>query len=283
MNFVRCDVLLFGANGAGSTAALAQLVELGLNVTVVGVVSRAISSDRDIMAVRATSGLEAMARKLGVTFRGVSEPSDVIDELKSIRADIALSSCFPWRLPVNTLKAVASRCLNIHPSRLPAWRGPDPLFWQLRAGYSVIPVSVHDLADRMDTGPVRASAEIQIESGDTEAALEDRIARKGVMLVCGPQSTDPVSALDNDVITDRGLWHRSPVPADYRVFPTWRVGHATRFLSLMAGRNVPFRYLNPGQRSVEFGRLFRDGDDFSDGFSINLADGAIRVLMKNRA
>ena len=49
--------------------------------------------------------------------------------------------------------------LNVHPSLLPEYRGPSPLFWQLHAGEtSHWRVSVHWMDAEFDTGPLPTSA-----------------------------------------------------------------------------------------------------------------------------
>ena len=43
---------------------------------------------------------------------------------------------------------------NIHFGRLPQFRGPAPVFWQLRKGYKEIGLAIHRLTDKLDGGPV---------------------------------------------------------------------------------------------------------------------------------
>lgn len=275
--------MLLGSSCVGSIAALEQLCTRGLDVLVAGAVPVSTQALDSIAPIRATTELETLCVQSNIAFKGVRTRSDVAQALSGIRAKLVLSSCFPWRLPVDVLNAVAPRCLNIHPSRLPAWRGPDPLFWQLRAGYSLIPLSVHKIEHQIDTGAVVASSSISVVKTDSESSLQQRIAREGVELACQPDlDFSAVDAVDAGV-PGRGAWHRSPLAPDYRVYPTWGVEHATRFIGLMAERGVPFSYSLPGQARVEFRRLLPENSEKSRGISINLADGAIRVLMKNRA
>lgn len=57
------------------------------------------------------------------------------------------------------LLATAKRgALNAHPSLLPEWRGPSPLFWALRAGQRRMGVTVHAMDDKEDHGPIYAQA-----------------------------------------------------------------------------------------------------------------------------
>jgi methionyl-tRNA formyltransferase len=42
--------------------------------------------------------------------------------------------------------------LNLHPSLLPAYRGPAPLFWMARQGETQAGVTLHFLDEGLDTG-----------------------------------------------------------------------------------------------------------------------------------
>lgn len=283
MSLKRFDVVLLGGLDVGSIAAVEKLGSKKLDVLVVAVTPVTTFAPGSIAPIRAMSKIETLSRELGFAFKSVTSHSEISGALSGVRADLVLSSCFPWRLPIDVIGNVASRCFNIHPSRLPAWRGPDPLFWQLRAGYSKIPVSIHELAHRIDTGAVVASSNISILGTDSETSLQTRIAQEGVELACNLDLSNWAANTGDRGVPGRGYWHRSPRALDYRVFPTWGVEHATRFVGLMADRGVPFSYTPPGQARIEFRRILSENSENSPVFSINLADGAIRVLMKNRA
>ncbi|MGF7042249.1 methionyl-tRNA formyltransferase [Mucilaginibacter lappiensis] len=44
---------------------------------------------------------------------------------------------------------------NIHFGLLPQFRGPAPVFWQLRKGFKEIGLAIHRLTDKLDSGPVK--------------------------------------------------------------------------------------------------------------------------------
>ena len=67
------------------------------------------------------------------------------------------------------------RCLNVHPSLLPAFPGLDAVGQALAAGAEETGVTIHLLDDGMDTGPVIAQERIRIEPDDTTDSLYARI------------------------------------------------------------------------------------------------------------
>jgi len=50
--------------------------------------------------------------------------------------------------------ATAGHALNAHPSLLPRWRGPSPLFWALKAGERNLGVTIHGVDEKEDHGPI---------------------------------------------------------------------------------------------------------------------------------
>jgi phosphoribosylglycinamide formyltransferase-1 len=67
------------------------------------------------------------------------------------------------------------RCMNVHPSLLPAFPGLDAVGQALAAGAQETGVTVHFLDEGMDTGPVIAQERVAIEPGDTAETLYARI------------------------------------------------------------------------------------------------------------
>jgi phosphoribosylglycinamide formyltransferase 1 len=67
------------------------------------------------------------------------------------------------------------RCLNVHPSLLPAFPGLDAVGQALAAGVPETGVTVHVLDEGVDTGPVVAQERVAIDPGDTVETLYPRI------------------------------------------------------------------------------------------------------------
>ena len=85
----------------------------------------------------------------------VSDPP-AIDRLLELKPDAILSSCFPEILRGRTLRLPRLGCFNLHPSALPALRGPAPLFWLFRSAFALAGVTLHRMTADVDAGPIVA-------------------------------------------------------------------------------------------------------------------------------
>lgn len=72
-------------------------------------------------------------------------------------------------------------CLNVHPSILPYYRGPVPSYWVLAYQESQTGYTIHKMTKRIDEGEIVYQEAIQINSDDSEALLDQRLARSGRM------------------------------------------------------------------------------------------------------
>lgn len=69
------------------------------------------------------------------------------------------------------------RIVNIHPSLLPSFPGPDGIGDAWRYGVKVTGVTVHLVDEGVDTGPILAQRAVEIHPGDTPELLRERIQR----------------------------------------------------------------------------------------------------------
>lgn len=99
--------------------------------------------------------------------------------LKSLSPMLGVVACFP-RLITEALLAVPRLgFLNVHPSLLPEYRGPAPLFWQLRAGEQRTGVTVHWMDAQFDTGPIAAQRLVPLSDGISEHDATRLMAHAG--------------------------------------------------------------------------------------------------------
>ncbi len=131
-----------------------------------------------------------------------------------------------------TLLRVAQKGgLNAHPSLLPAWRGPSPIFWALRAGAKRLGVTLHLLDPREDHGPIVTQEAYAIPpraSGAEIYAIAGDVAGRLLQGALVQAAQGLLRATPQDHV--RATRAPRPRPEDALVVPeTWRAEHLLDF------------------------------------------------------
>jgi methionyl-tRNA formyltransferase len=69
--------------------------------------------------------------------------------------------------------------MNVHPSALPARRGPEPVYWTIAAGDPVAGITLHRAVPKVDAGPILAQRTLEVADNDTSGTLTRRLAAVG--------------------------------------------------------------------------------------------------------
>ena len=155
---------------------------------------------------------------------------ETVAALATLQPDVICVSCFPHLLPPAILTLPRLGCLNVHPSLLPHFRGPAPLFWALRAGVAKTGVTIHFMDEQFDTGDVALQRPFPLQDGATHAEIETSLAAIGGELLaeavqrlamgklpCQPQPPGFTS----------DLWPRE---ADFALDVSWLARRAFNFM-----------------------------------------------------
>ena len=126
-----------------------------------------------------------MAERAGVP---IAQPKsartgELLEQLKRAAPDICIVVAYGKILPVDVLEVAPRGCLNIHGSLLPKYRGAAPIQWAVIDGEPTTGVSIMQLDEGMDTGPVFATREVPIGADDTSGTMYDKLAPVGADLL----------------------------------------------------------------------------------------------------
>lgn len=119
--------------------------------------------------------------------------AEIRDKMIDLGTELVICSCFPWRIPSILLAVPRYGWWNLHPSLLPAYRGPDPLYWQQQAGETATGISLHQMDEGFDTGPILATAAVSLplphlrESEQILAAEGGQLVVKALRLLMAGQ------------------------------------------------------------------------------------------------
>lgn len=74
-------------------------------------------------------------------------------------------------------------CLNIHPSYLPAYRGPEPVMWGLLDRQQMFGITLHMIDRRVDAGDIVSQASVRRPRLPLRSSVEMKLAREVPALI----------------------------------------------------------------------------------------------------
>lgn len=104
-------------------------------------------------------------------------------ELKKLNADIMVVAAYGMILPKAVLEIPRLGCINIHPSLLPRWRGAAPIQRTIDAGDAKTGVTIMQMDEGLDTGPILLQRTFALTFEETSASLHDQLAKEGANLL----------------------------------------------------------------------------------------------------
>jgi methionyl-tRNA formyltransferase len=105
--------------------------------------------------------------------------ADIVAQIAAAKPDLMIVAAYGLLLPQAVLDIPAHGCVNVHASLLPRWRGAAPIQAAILEGDAVTGVTLMQMESGLDSGPLLASATIDIGAEETAGALHDRLATLG--------------------------------------------------------------------------------------------------------
>jgi methionyl-tRNA formyltransferase len=108
---------------------------------------------------------------------------DAVEQLRTWEPNVIVVAAFGQILLKDVLDLPPFRCLNVHASLLPRWRGAAPINYAIWAGDTETGVTVMQMDEHLDSGPILAKASIPIDPDTTAPILHDRLSELGASLL----------------------------------------------------------------------------------------------------
>jgi methionyl-tRNA formyltransferase len=137
----------------------------------------------------------AKSHKIAVFQPASLKTADSQADLAALQADLMVVVAYGLILPPAVLALPRLGCVNVHASLLPRWRGAAPIQRAIYAGDHETGVSLMQMEQGLDSGPVLASACCPIANDDSGSRLHDRLAQLGADLLC-----DNLAALEQAML-----------------------------------------------------------------------------------
>jgi len=243
----RLRLLFFGFPWEYSCIPLQALLEAGAEVAALVVPRRPLNPEP--VAIRrlwppageertGAAGDEALtttqlAWRHDIPVHLLSQPGapDAVATLASYRPDLALVVGFPHLIPPALLATPSGGFLNLHPSLLPAYRGPNPLFRMLRAGETTTGVTLHYMDERFDTGDIVSQAAVSFPDGASGGECQRLCAQAGAKLLLEALARlQAGDALPRRPQPASGSYFSHPSQADFALDAAWPARRAFNFM-----------------------------------------------------
>ncbi len=123
-------------------------------------------------------------------------------QVLNIEADIITVVAYGFIIPRIILDAKKHGCLNIHPSKLPKFRGAAPLQRTIMSGDTETAVCIMQMDDGIDTGDILLREDFPIPSDISLQELHDLCTAKGAKLLL--QTLDQIDTLPHIKQSEEG-------------------------------------------------------------------------------
>ncbi|MBI4053949.1 MAG: methionyl-tRNA formyltransferase [Candidatus Doudnabacteria bacterium] len=196
--------------------------------------------------------------------------------LKDLNADLAVVASYGELIPSDILKTTRKGFVNIHPSKLPKYRGPSPIQFTLLNGETETAATLMVMDEQLDRGPIIAQKNLSVDGRETFLTLQEKTAEAGAELL---QTALPAwimgrheaIAQDDRRATYTKMFERTDGKIDWKKnakdidrqvraltpWPgTWTTLHMKRYKILEARETKISKLLSPGQILMENNRIF---------------------------
>ena len=130
------------------------------------------------------SPVQRAAETLGIPVHAPAK-LDTAEQAKfrALDLDAAVVVAYGLILPKAVLAAPRLGCINVHASLLPRWRGAAPIQRAILAGDKETGVTIMQMDEGLDTGPMLLAESVPIRPETTAAVLHDELAALGARLI----------------------------------------------------------------------------------------------------
>ena len=103
--------------------------------------------------------------------------------LISMNVDLVIVGTWREKLESETFNIPTIATVNVHPSLLPKYRGPNPYIQTILHNEVYSGVTIHLMTEKYDQGPILKQKKVRIYENDTSKELRDKTAREARALV----------------------------------------------------------------------------------------------------
>jgi methionyl-tRNA formyltransferase len=170
---------------------------------------------------------------------------EFLDRFRQLEPDIAVVVAYGKILPPEMLLVPRLGCVNVHASLLPELRGAAPIQWAVARGYVETGVTLMQMDEGMDTGPILLQERTIIGESETASDLAGRLSLMGAdILLKGLPALEkgelPPSVQDDSLATYAPLLKRENGLIDWS-FDATKIANRVRGFTPWPGTYTTWR------------------------------------------
>ncbi len=127
--------------------------------------------------------VKLIAQEYKIPIEQPEKVSSIKYQVLSIKADLIIVAAYGQIIPKDILDIPKFRCLNVHPSLLPKYRGASPIQTAILNGDAETGVTIMLMDEKMDHGKIVSSIKYQVSSDNTYESLSRKLAKLGAELL----------------------------------------------------------------------------------------------------
>jgi len=205
-----------------------------------------------------------------------------LPELEKYNPDVIVVIAYGRILPEYVLEYPKYKCINVHASLLPEYRGAAPIQWSIVDGKKVTGITTMLMNKGLDTGDMLLKEKIEITDTMTGGELHDKIAELAPKILL--ETLENIDTIVPEKQDDSKSCYASMIDKSMTVID-WNKT-SVEICNLIRGMN-PF----PAARTTVDGKLLKvfmaqpcdkKGEvgmvlDIDDGFLVGCMDGSVKV------
>ena len=175
------DSIIFAGTPTNAADTLRALVAAGVEVELVLTRPDAPVGRKRVVT---PSAVAVAAAELGIeTVKTSKFDDDLLSKLRTARSQVAIVVAFGVLLKAEAISSLSRGWYNLHYSLLPALRGAAPVQHALLQGFSETGVTLFQIDEGLDTGPILSQVPALVEPNEDAASLLSRLTKIGQSLL----------------------------------------------------------------------------------------------------
>jgi methionyl-tRNA formyltransferase len=155
--------------------------------------------------------------------------------IQKLKPDYGFVLTFSYKFPEVVLNAVPGGFYNIHFGALPKYRGPEPLFWQMKNQETDVDITIHKMDSDWDTGAIVMTDKVQILPNEMYGGMQIKLSQSVIMTI-----SKFITVLSQNMVVEQpqpsgGNYYKKPQYEDILI--DWQTQNSKEIQALILATN----------------------------------------------